>query len=499
MLQITYDESATGGGEITLQLAGAALKADAYFLALDSGCQPDSRSPTKVRAVLASLLGQWHELIASASAVDVVDLPFEFADEYIGCLRCQVGRDKVVITPGWLMTAGSTVVPSRACDTLPGADWEPQDDAAAVTVPRAELLNEIRRNQRMFSDTDSPRTDPTPIFEHFRGSYGTEMLVAAVAHFDLFGRLARLPRTLEELQQDLNLAERPAIVLTTALRAMGLLAADNANRFTLTPLAREHLVPGGPFDVGDYLGLAASAPGTLEMVERLRTNRPAGMDEGEAGAAFIYRDGVASAMEQADLARHFTLALAGRAKNVAPVLATVLDLKGVRTLLDVGGGTGIYSLALLKANPHLKAIVMDRPEVLKVAEEFAADYDVGDRFELLPGDMFADELPRADAILLSNILHDWDVPECRQLVTRCADALPASGRLFIHDVLLNDALDGPLPIALYSAALFTLTEGRAYSRAEYTGWLQEAGLQPGACRDTLIHCSVLEGVKKGFE
>lgn len=121
-----------------------------------------------------------------------------------------------------------------------------------------------------------------------------------------------------------------------------------------------------------------------------------------------------------------------------------------------------------------------------------------DRIEFLPGDMFTDELPQADAILLSNILHDWDVPECRQLVSRCAGALSESGRLLIHDVFLNDALDGPLPIALYSAALFTLTEGRAYSRAEYTAWLQEAGLEPGACHETLIHCSVLEGVRKGF-
>ncbi|MFG0295539.1 MAG: methyltransferase [Maioricimonas sp. JB045] len=498
MLQITYDETATGGGEIELRLGDARLSADAYYLALDRGCQPETRSPAKVRAVLASLLGQWRQQIASASAGDVVDLPFEFTDEYIGCLRCQVEKDDVVITPGWLMTPGSTVVPSRAIGTLPAADWEPRDDAAALQFSRDILLKEIRRNQGMLMQVDSPRTDPTSIFELFRGSYGTELLVAAVAHFNLFGRLAREPRTFSDLQQDLNLAERPTVVLTTALRAMGLLAVDDQGRLALTPLAEEHLVPGGLFDVGDYLGLAASAPGTLEMVERLRTNRPAGMDEGEAGAAFIYRDGVASAMEQSDLARHFTLALAGRAKNVAPVLAEVLDLQNVRTLLDVGGGTGIYSLALLRANPHLRAVVMDRPEVLKVAEEFAGDSGVENRIEFLPGDMFTDELPQADAVLLSNILHDWDVPECRQLVSRCAAALPESGRLLIHDVFLNDALDGPLPIALYSAALFTLTEGRAYSRAEYTAWLQEAGLEAATCRETLIHCSVLEGVRKGF-
>ena len=71
----------------------------------------------------------------------------------------------------------------------------------------------------------------------------------------------------------------------------------------------------------------------------------------------------------------------------------------------------------------------------------------------------------------------------------------AGGRLVIHDVFLNDALDGPLPIALYSAALFTLTEGRAYSGAEYREWQRAAGLEPGEVVPTLIHCGLLVGVK----
>jgi hypothetical protein len=79
-------------------------------------------------------------------------------------------------------------------------------------------------------------------------------------------------------------------------------------------------------------------------------------------------------------------------------------------------------------------------------------------------------------MLLSNVLHDWHVPQCRALVSRCAAALPSRGQLLIHDVFLDDALDGPLPVALYSAALFMLTEGRAYSAGEYRGWLREAGL-----------------------
>lgn len=345
------------------------------------------------------------------------------------------------------------------------------------------------------SARDLPKTDPTPIFEHFRGSFGTELLTAAVAHFNLFGFLAEEPRSFEELRLALGIAERPAVVLVTALRAMRLVEKDASGRLTLTPLATEHLTPGAAFEVSDYVGLAATSPGVLEMVERLRTNRPADVS-GDGGAAFIFRQGSKSAMDQEDLARHFTLALAGRAKNVAPVLAEQLPMEGVSRLLDIGGGTGIYSIALLQKHPQLRATVLDHVEVLKVAAEMAESYGVADRLELRVGDMFADPLPTdSDVILLSNILHDWDVPECRQLVKRCADVLPVGGRLLIHDVYLNDELDGPLPIALYSAALFTLTEGRAYSQAEFRGWLEHAGLQPGVMIPTLIHCGVLSGNK----
>jgi SAM-dependent methyltransferase len=275
---------------------------------------------------------------------------------------------------------------------------------------------------------------------------------------------------------------------------MGLLAED-AGLLSLTPLAAAHLTPGSPFDVSGYIGLAAENPGVMEMVQRLRSSRPAGTEKDQEGAAFIFREGLDSAMEQEASARRLTLALAGRARNVAPILAERVPLDGSRLLLDVGGGTGLYSIAFLQKNPLLRAIVWDRPEVLKVAGELAREQGVSDRLACVAGDMFRDPLPDADVMLLSNVLHDWDVPECEALVRRCAAALPPGGRLLIHDVFLNDALDGPLPIALYSVALFCLTEGRAYSTAEYRAWLLAAGLTPGVPVATLIHCAVLPARK----
>jgi hypothetical protein len=189
-----------------------------------------------------------------------------------------------------------------------------------------------------------PTLDPTPIFELFRGSHATELLTAAVAHFNVFGQLATQPLSVEALRKELQLETRPATVIFTALKAFGLIVEDKSGQLTLTDLARDHLVPGSEFDVGNYVGLAAQSPGVLDMVERLRTNSPAGADS-DSGAAFIYRDGIASAMEAEESARHFTMALAGRAKNVAPVLAENVSMSDARLLVDVGGGTGIYSFA----------------------------------------------------------------------------------------------------------------------------------------------------------
>jgi len=347
------------------------------------------------------------------------------------------------------------------------------------------------------SALNPPATDPTPIFEHFRGSYGTELLTAAVAHFDVFGKIGD-GHSFDDLRNAIGLKRRPARVLTTALRAMGLLQVDRSGRISPTLMAREHLSPGGEFDVSGYLGLASQAPGVLEMVERLRTNRPAGSGAVDGGAAFIYREGIESAMEREQSARSLTLALAGRAKNVAPHLARVAKLEDCRNLLDVGGGTGIYAIACLQAQPSLRASVWDRPEVLKVAREMAEAHGVADRLGLIPGDMFADPVPPGfDAILLSNILHDWDEPECGSLVGKLADALPTGGHLMNHDVFLDDDLGGPLPIALYSAALFTLTEGRAYSTGEYRVWMEAAGLVVGEVAPTLVHCGVLTGMRPG--
>lgn len=342
----------------------------------------------------------------------------------------------------------------------------------------------------------SSQIDPTPLFDIVRWSYGSELLAAAIAHFDLFSLLSRTSLTFDEIGRELKISPRATNVLLVALRAMQLLDADPAGRLSPSPVAAEHFVPGGEFYMGDYVALTSESPGVKNIVQRLRTDKPIESSPDDKGIGFIFREGLESAMDHEASARRLTMALAGRARIVAPALAKNYPLGNARRLLDVGGGTGLYAIAFLRANPKLQAVVWDRAEVLKVAREMAEKYAVADRLELVPGDMFASPIPGdCDVMLLSNILHDWDVPECQKLLNRCAAALPAGGRMLIHDVFLNDNLDGPLAVALYSAALFNVTEGRAYSAAEYRTMLTSAGLRPGDLTPTAVNCGVLPGVK----
>ncbi|VTR98688.1 methyltransferase [Tuwongella immobilis] len=342
-----------------------------------------------------------------------------------------------------------------------------------------------------------PTFDPTPIFEFARSSFATELLAAAVTHFAVFDTLAETgPISEAELGQRLGLQSRPLTVLLTMLRSMQLLDRDAEGRVQVTPIAHEHLRRGAEFDISEYLALSAELPSVKSLVERLRTNSPTGTKPDEK-SAYIYRKGIDTSMEEERSARFLTMALAGRAKNCAPYLAEGMQLHSAERLLDVAGGSGLYAIACLQQYPHLRAMVWDRPAVLKIAAETAAEYGVADRLECIPGDMFHDPVPgNPDVILLSNVLHDWDIPQCEQLVSTMAAALPANGRLVVHDVYLNDALDGPKYLAEYSAALFTLTEGRAYSVAEYRTWLMQAGLTVDAnVIPTLVHCGLINATK----
>jgi SAM-dependent methyltransferase len=331
----------------------------------------------------------------------------------------------------------------------------------------------------------TPQHDLTDLLDTFRAAQLSHLLVAAATEFDVGRELSAGPLPFDQLRQALRLAERPAVVLLTALRSLRLIDVDAAGRIALTGRGREQLSPESPFHVRGYLGLGAFSRDAQAMIACLRDDRPAG------GVSFVYHaGGEHSALDDSETAGVLTRAMADRARNVAPALAAELDLSGAELLLDVGGGHGLYSYALLQANPRLRAVIVDRRPALDVARGYAAERGLTDRVELVQGDVHAVEpttlsgTGTADVVLIANLLHDYDADHAEALVRRYANALPAGGRLLVLDSFLHPVppgappvSDGPREVAAYSALLFSICEGRCYRLDEVQGWMRSAGLR----------------------
>ena len=325
--------------------------------------------------------------------------------------------------------------------------------------------------------------DLAPITRHARAMYSSRLLIAAVHHLNVFESLIGGPLSFADLQQRLGLRERPAMVLFPALCAMQLLAYDSDGKLHLTVIGR-HLTRGATPTLMDYVGLEKNDPGVIEMAERLRND---GLPQPEpTGIAYVKEGDVPSPMDDPEVARFLTMALAGRAQCLAPLVAEKLP-KHSGHLLDVAGGTGYFTYEWLLVNPQATATVFDRPAVLTVAKEVLETFcqsglpravSVKERVQFMPGDMLADELPQTDLLLAASLFHDWPTETCQVLAHRFAASLRPEGELWIHDAFLNDALDGPLAVTDYSAQLFWVTKGRAYGRWEYRQLLHNAGLIP---------------------
>lgn len=325
-----------------------------------------------------------------------------------------------------------------------------------------------------------PQHDTTAFLDEFRTAQLSLLLTVAVVRFDVGEALSDGLLAYEELCRRLKLADRPAIVLLTALRSIGLIDVDAEGRIGLTEYGREKLDPHSPFHLRGYIGLGGFSADVQNMIECLANDQPSG------SVSFVFHEeGPPSALDDPHTADVLTRAMADRARNIAPLLADQLDLSTARCLVDVGGGHGLYSLELLKKYPDLKAIVIDRAPALAVAKEYAEEAGLSDRVQLTCGDIHSMELPpQMDAVLMANILHDYNADDAQSLVTRFAKALPSGCRLMILDSFLNSVPEGhppisngPRAVAAYSGLLFSICEGRCYRFDEAQRWLREAGLQ----------------------
>ena len=169
-----------------------------------------------------------------------------------------------------------------------------------------------------------------------------------------------------------------------------------------------------------------------------------------------------------------------RTLPVARELAASDVLRGARTLVDVGGGAGTLVAEVLRHHPEIAGVLLERPGMLELAEEYLADQAVADRCELVEGDFFASVPAGGDVYVLKSVLHDWDDERCVAILRSCRAAMDEAARLVIVELILPERItpSGPvLSAALLDLVMLAYAGGRERTEAEFAQLLDHASLR----------------------
>ncbi len=163
------------------------------------------------------------------------------------------------------------------------------------------------------------------------------------------------------------------------------------------------------------------------------------------------------------------------ASHLADQLAA-RDWSTFRTVLDVGGARGHLAMVLVRAHPHLRATVFDLPELEPAFTKYTAGLEITESLGFQAGDFFRDPLPRADAIILGHVLHNWPLDTRRALIRSAFEAANPGGALLIYDSMLDE--DQPrMGNALVSLDMLVWSGGSEYLADDCMAWLAEAGFR----------------------
>jgi predicted nicotinamide N-methyase len=318
----------------------------------------------------------------------------------------------------------------------------------------------------------SPTSNDHPIWQVSFSSFELPTLQAAL-DLDLFESLATSPASAEQLAERLQLNKRAMRAMLPALASLGLLV-QRQGQYHLTDQSRDFLLRASPFYVGN--GMEIMVPHTREHVVAA-ARAPESESKWELTTGDMPKDSWSAGKIDLVMGKRIAAFMHGLAVSGAVVAAKRFDLSGTKRLLDVGAGSGVFSIAFAEANPELRCTMMELETMCQVAmSEYASKSSARDRIDAKPVDMLRQDWPQGyDAMFFSNIFHDWDFPTCRMLAAKAFAALPRGGRILLHEMLLDDTRDGPLLTTLFSVYMLMGTKGQQFTALELTEILTSVG------------------------
>ncbi len=310
-------------------------------------------------------------------------------------------------------------------------------------------------------------------------------VLAAAAELDIFGILAAGPLTAGQITEKAHADLRGMVVLLDALAALGFIVKQS-DRYAAADGVADLLTETGRRSVLAMVRHQATCLRRWsDLAKSVQTGSPAEKRASIRG-------------EAADYAA-FIEAMDNIARTMTDRVVADLSQLNFRRILDVGGATGSWTIAFLRAYPQASATLFDLPVVMPQARERLSAVGLTDRVTLTPGDFYKDPLPQGcDLAWVSAIVHQNSREQNRELFTKLHAALPPGGQVLIRDILMEESRISPVSGALFAVNMLVATKsGGTFTVAELTEDLATAGFGDAQVlrRDDGMH-AVLGAVRR---
>jgi 2-polyprenyl-3-methyl-5-hydroxy-6-metoxy-1,4-benzoquinol methylase len=310
---------------------------------------------------------------------------------------------------------------------------------------------------------------PALFFDTVNAYQRTEALRTAI-ELDLFTHVAAGQRTAAQLAGACQASPRGIRILADYLAILGFLR-KNGDEYALTPDAAVFLDRRSPAYLGGALDFLL-ASGVRDCFQHLTAAV-------RRGGTAISDEGTVSYNNPIWVA--FARAMVPLMQLPARLLADLVggDAQKPLRVLDVAAGHGLFGNTIAERYAQAHVTALDWPNVLAVAAENARRAGVAARHSLLQGSAFETDWGGPyDLVLLTNFLHHFDLPTCRQLAAKAHAALAPGGRAFTLEFIPEpDRITPPSTATFALTMLATTAHGDAYTFAEYEQVFAQAGFR----------------------
>ena len=313
-----------------------------------------------------------------------------------------------------------------------------------------------------------PSQPPSPalFFETAQAFRRTAALRAAV-DLDLFSAIGG-GASAPEAASKIDAPERSTRILCDYLTVIGFLTKQ-AGRYALTADSAMFLDKASPACVGDSLRFLLSPMMESAFADFAETVR--------RGRTPLDGQGSVSSENPAwvDFARGMAPLMMLAARLISQRIE--FDPDQPARVLDIAAGHGMFGITIAQRNPNVEVTALDWPKVLEVARENAETAGVAGRYRTIAGDAFEVNFGSGyDVVLLTNILHHFDIPACTSLLRKVAAALKPAGRAVTLEFVPNEDRVSPPVAAEFSLTMLATTpSGDAYTFSQYEQMFSEAG------------------------